>query len=81
MSETVIVALITAATSALVSITALLLNYRGFVSIDARFASLESTMNSRFGSVEQRLSIMQTDLKEFYKVQAEHDKRISRLEG
>jgi hypothetical protein len=80
MSETVIVALITAGTSALVAITALLLNYRGFASIDARFASLESsvsgrfaslesTMNSRFASVEQRLNIMQTDLKEFYKVQ------------
>lgn len=102
MSETVIVALITAATSALVSITALVLNYRGFASIDARvaslessvsgrfaalensvngrFASLESSMNNRFASVEQRLNIMQTDLKEFYKVQAEHDKRISRLE-
>ena len=92
MSETVIVALITAGTSALVAITALLLNYRGFASIDARFASLESsvngrfsslegTMNNRFASVEQRLNIMQADLKEFYKVQAEHDKRISRLEG
>jgi hypothetical protein len=81
MSETVIVALITAGTSALVAITALLLNYRGFASMDARFASLEGTMNSRFASVEQRLNIMQADLKEFYKVQAEHDKRISRLEG
>ena len=113
MSETVIVALITAATSALVAITALILNYRGFASIDARFASLEtsvsgrfaalessvngrvaalensvngrvaaleSSMNSRFASVEQRLNIIQTDLKEFYRVQAEHDKRISRLE-
>ena len=91
MSDTVVVALITAATSALVSITALVLNYRGFASIGARFASLESSvsgrfaalessMNSRFASVEQRLNIMQTDLKEFYKVQADHDKRISRLE-
>jgi hypothetical protein len=26
------------------------------------------------------LNIIQTDLKEFYRVQAEHDKRISRLE-
>ena len=92
MSETVIVALITAGTSALVAITALLLNYRGFASIDARFASLESSvsgrfaslesnMNGRFASVEQRLNIMQTDLKEFYKVQAEHDRRISSLES
>jgi hypothetical protein len=61
-----------------VAITALLLNDRGFASIDARFAYPEGTMNSRFASLEQRLSVMQTDLKEF---QAEHDKRISRLEG
>jgi hypothetical protein len=92
MSETVIVALISAGASTLVAITALLLNYRGFASIDARFASLEnsvsgrfasleSSMNGRFAAVEQRLNIMQTDLKEFYKVQAEHDKRISKLEG
>ena len=102
MSDTVIIAFITAAGSALVAITALILNYRGFASIDARFASfetsvngrfaalenslngrvtsLESSMHSRFASVEQRLNVMRTDLKEFYKVQAEHDKRVSRLE-
>ena len=38
-------------------------------------------MNNRFASLEQRLNIMQTELKEFCKVQAEHDKRISSLEG
>jgi hypothetical protein len=69
MSDTVIVALITASGSVLVSMTALLLNYRGFASIDGRFASLE-----------RRMDIMQNDLKEFYKVLAEHDKRISKLE-
>ena len=69
MTETVIVALISAGASALVSITALLLNYRGFASIDSRFAS-----------VERRLDTMQADLKEFYRTLAEHDKRISRLE-
>jgi len=59
MTETVIVALITAGASALVSITALLLNYRGFASIDSRFAS-----------VERRLDAMQADLKEFYRLLA-----------
>jgi hypothetical protein len=62
MTETVIVALISARASALVSITALLLNYRGFSSIDSRFAS-----------VERRLDTMQSDLKEFYRTLAEHD--------
>jgi hypothetical protein len=37
MSDTVIVALISAGASALVAITALVLNYRGFAAIDARF--------------------------------------------
>jgi len=76
MSDTVIVALISAGASALVAITALLLNYRGFAAIDARFASVDG----RFASIERRLDAMQSDLKEFYKILSEHDKRISRLE-
>jgi len=87
MSDTVAVALISAGASVLVSITALVLNYRGFASIDARFASLEVSINarfaaveSRFASIERRLDSMHADLKEFYRLLAEHDKRISRLE-
>ena len=37
----------------LIAVTALLLNYRGFVSIDGRFAS-----------VERRLDMMQSDMKD-----------------
>jgi hypothetical protein len=37
MSDKVVVALITATASALVSVTALLLNYRGFASIGGSF--------------------------------------------
>lgn len=83
MSDTVVVAIITASGSALVAITALLLNYRGFVSIDSRFSSLESrfaSIDSGFASIERRLDGIQSDLKEFYKELADHDKRISRLE-
>ena len=69
MSDTVVVARITASASALVSVTALLLNYRGFASIDGSFASLK-----------RRMDTMQNDLKEFHKILAEHDRRISRLE-
>jgi hypothetical protein len=76
MNDTVLVALISAGSSALVAITALLLNYRGFASIDSRFASIDS----RFASIEGRLDIMQADLKEFYRLLSEHDKRISRPE-
>jgi hypothetical protein len=42
MDNTVIVALISAGGSVLVAITALVLNYRGFASIDGRFSSLDA---------------------------------------
>jgi hypothetical protein len=69
MDNAVIVALISAGSSSLVAITALLLNYCGFASIDGRFAS-----------IERRLDVIQADIREFYRLLSEHDKRISRLE-
>ena len=51
-----------------VPVTALLLNYRGFASID-----------SRFGSSERRLEVIEKVLKDFYKTAAEHDREIARL--
>jgi len=81
MSDTVIVALISAGASALVAITALVLNYRGFAAIDARFTSVDSrfasidshfaSIDGRFASIERRLDTIQMDLKEFYKTLAE----------
>jgi voltage-gated potassium channel Kch len=73
MSDTVIVALISAGSSVLVAITALILNHRGFASMDARFIALENRMDRRLESIE-------ADLKEFYRMLAEPDKRISRPE-
>ena len=60
MDNNVIIALIGASSSGLVAITALVLNYRGF-------ASIEATMNSRFASIERRLDMMQSDMKELNK--------------
>ena len=48
MDNTVIVALISSSGSVLVAITALILNYRGFASIDARMLALESRVDARF---------------------------------
>jgi hypothetical protein len=78
MDNNVLIALISASGSGLVAITALVLNYRGFASMEAtmnsRFASLESSMNSRFASVdnrfasiERRLDMMQSDMKDLNK--------------
>jgi hypothetical protein len=87
MSDTVTVALISAGSSMLVAITALILNYRGFASIDARFVSLEASINTRFASVdarfasiERRLEVIEADIKQFYRMLAEHAKRITGLE-
>ena len=56
MDNTVILAFISSGGSVLIAVTALLLNYRGFVSIDGRFAS-----------VERRLDMMQADMKDLNK--------------
>jgi len=69
MNEPVVTALIAAASSVIVAVTALVLNYRGFASLDARMLRLE-----------QRMDTFQHDLTEFYKSSAELDKRITRLE-
>ncbi len=68
MNANTLIAAITAAGSILVAITALLLNYRGFQAIDARFAS-----------VERRLELIETDLREFFRVQSMHATDIARL--
>jgi hypothetical protein len=65
--------IISAASSAAVAITALVLNQRGFTSIENRMTALEGRMTA----LENR---MHDDLKEFFKVLTEHDKRIQRLE-
>jgi len=62
VTDTVIVALISSSSAVLVSVTALILNYR------------------LFNSLERRIEVIEKDLKEFFKLLAEHDKRISKLE-
>lgn len=63
MDHNVLIALIGASSSCLVAITALVLNYRGFSSIDSRFASIDG----RFASIERRLEMMQNDMKDLNK--------------
>jgi hypothetical protein len=74
MDNTIIVALISSGGSVLVAITALVLNYRGFASIDGRFASLEARMLafegrmlSFEGRVDGRLNMLQSDMKDLNK--------------
>lgn len=69
MQTDIVTAAITAASSVIVAVTALVLNYRGFTSLDNRMLRLE-----------QRMDTFQHDLTEFYKAQGELDKRLTRLE-
>jgi hypothetical protein len=74
MDNTVLVALISASSSVLIAVTALLLNYRGFTAIDGRFASivgrfaaLETRMQSFEARVDARLNLLQADMKDLNK--------------
>lgn len=84
MSTDVLTALISAGAAVITAVTALLLNYRGFSSIESRLTALESSTNARFLALENRMdarfNAIQADLKEFYRLLADHDKRIQRLE-
>jgi hypothetical protein len=90
MDSNVLAAVISAAGSMIVAITALVLNHRGFADLrsemNARFADLRSEINVRFGGVERRLeliehrlAVMEGDLKQFDKTLARQDVEIARL--
>jgi hypothetical protein len=60
MDNNIATALISGGGSVLVAITALILNYRGFASLDARLTSLDSRVDGRFGLLEARMDKFET---------------------
>jgi len=62
MNPNVLVAAINAGGSIIIGVTALILAYRGF------------------GSIERRLELIEQDLNQFFRSQAEFDKRLQRIE-
>jgi signal transduction histidine kinase len=68
MKTDLIIVVISAGGPILIAVTALLLNYRGFSSIDSRFSSLE-----------RRLENIENDLKHFYRELADNEADIQRL--
>ena len=70
MDNNIATALISSGGAVLVAITALVLNYRGFASLDARLTSLDArfaSIDGRFASIERRLDMLQTDMKDLNK--------------
>jgi hypothetical protein len=76
VESSVIVALIS---SVLVAVTTLVLNYRGFASIDSRFASLESRMLAFESRVDARLNMMQSDMKDLNKAMIALELDVAKL--
>ncbi len=74
MDNTVLLALIGASSSGLVAITALMLNYRGFVSLDARVLALEFR-------VDGRLNSMQSDMRDLNKTMTVLEIDVRAAEG
>lgn len=68
LDPTISVALISAGSGVIVSVTALVLNYRGFASIDGRFAS-----------IERRLDLMQSDMKDLNKAMTALEIDVARI--
>jgi hypothetical protein len=64
-----------------VAVTALLLNFKLFGALERRIDAVERRMEALETRLDQRLQIIQADLKAFFKELAEHDRRISRLEN
>ena len=54
--------LIGAGGSVIVAVTALLLNYRGFVAIDNRMSGLEARMTAFDNRIDARLNLMQSSV-------------------
>jgi hypothetical protein len=67
LDNTIATALISAGGSVLLAITALILNFRGFASLEAAMNSRFASTDSRFASIERRLDILQTDMKDLNK--------------
>ncbi len=76
MTDAVTVALISAGGTFLTAVVALLINQRGFAQLDKR---IDDT-NHRMDAFAQDLRDIRADLKEFFKIQAEFDKRLARIE-
>ena len=79
MSPDVTAAIVSAGSSMIVALTALVLNHRGFADlrseISVRFVALEK----RLELIERRLDVMEADVKEFNRITSRQDTDIARL--
>jgi hypothetical protein len=87
MNPNVLTAAISAGAAMVTAIVALIVNSKGFGLLDRRIDDqsrriddLRTDTSRRFDETDRRFDRIEADLKEFFKVQAEHEGRIQRLE-
>jgi uncharacterized membrane protein YfbV (UPF0208 family) len=90
MNPNVLTAAISASAAVITAVVALVLNSRGFAMLGARIGDTNRRIddtnrriddtNRRIDDTNHRLGNIEGDLKEFFKVQAEHDRRLGRIE-
>jgi hypothetical protein len=80
MNPNVLTAAISAGAAVLTAVVALIANHRGFGLLDSRISDQSKRIDELRGDTNRRLTTIENDLREFFKVQAEHDKPIQRLE-
>jgi uncharacterized membrane protein YfbV (UPF0208 family) len=76
MNPNVLTAAISAGAAVITAVAALVLNHRGFAMLGDRI----SDTHRRIDDIAARLRTVETYLKEFFKVQADLDKRLGRIE-
>lgn len=83
MDSNLTTAIVSASGSTLVAIVALVLNSKRFEDIGKRFEDMGKRFDDigkRIDRIEKVLDTIQADLKEFYRMLADLDKRVQRLE-
>jgi len=73
MNSDVLTAAISAGAAVVTAVVALVLNHRGFTMLENRINSIDTRLS-------QELRDVRTDLKQFFQIQADFDKRLSRIE-
>ncbi len=62
MTTDIIVAAISTSGAVITAITALVLNYRGFTSLETRITGLENRFDARLNLIQSTVSSLQTDV-------------------
>ena len=80
MTTEVLTALISASAAVTTAVFALVLNHSAFTALDNRISDTNRRIDGFKAEILRHLERIESDLKEFFKIQADHEKRIQRLD-